>query len=358
MSAGDFTAATLPVKIASDVAYVQVTIFSVKDKPDLLHLSVSGAAPVGEIKSASWSQAKDFSLTSWFLYTENKVFWGTAANDPLSTQQVIPLSPGGSIVQAPISASLASSTASSTATPTATPTATLVPGASPNASAVSVSTSSMATPSAASTSGDSKGGVSSGAIAGAAVGCLIAGALIAGLIFWFFWCKRKASHVRDYEASNTTLMPREKGFATNAISLGSGSSAASPMAGPLPLPLEDKAITGEISKISSSIKNHVQSYYQSGRVSSGLIDLDDIHAIGSHQPISAGTLSTLLDNPATREIALRFCIAWVVCSRIQPASDPMMSLLPVEVAGYFRMMANERGGSSGKHINVQDEVAS
>jgi hypothetical protein len=327
---------------------VSVALFFAKDNTEILHLSILGTPTIGEIKTGTWSTAKDFPLSSWFLYKEHQIFWGTAASDPLSAQQSTPLVPGTTV---PTPAGAASSS------PTATPSLTL--GINPTAPASPLPTSSLATPTTqAQKSGNSKGGISSGAVAGAAVGCLLAGALIAGLIFWFFWRKRKASHLRDYEASNTTLMPREKGFATNATSLGSGSSAASPIAGPLPLPLEDKAITGEISKISNSIKNHVQSYYQSGRVSRGLIDLDDIHAIGSHQPISAATLSTLLDNPATREIALRFCIAWVVCSRMQPASDPMMSLLPVEVAGCFRMMANERSGSSGKHINVQDEVAS
>jgi hypothetical protein len=158
--------------------------------------------------------------------------------------------------------------------------------------------------------------------------------------------------VRDYEASSTALMPREKGFASSAVPLGSGISGASPVAGALPLPLEDKAITSDISKISNSIKNHVQSYYQMGRVSPGLIDLDDIHALGSSQSISAGTLSTLLDNPKTREIALRFCIAWVVCSRVLPSSDSGTSLLPVEVAGCFEKMTKTHRGSPGKNDHV------
>lgn len=140
----------------------------------------------------------------------------------------------------------------------------------------------------------------------------------------------------------------EKGFAANTIPLGSGSSATSPVSAALPLPLEDKAITGEISKIANSIKNHVQSYYQNGRVSPGLVDIDDIHALGTGQPISAGTLSTLLGNTATREIALRFCIAWAVCSRMHPDSDPKASLLPQEVAGCVQSITPQKGGSSGQ----------
>lgn len=191
-------------------------------------------------------------------------------------------------------------------------------------------------------------GVTSGAAAGIAIGCLIAGGLIAGLVFWFCWRKRKAADIRDHEASRIALMPaHEKGFAANTVPLGSGSSAVSPVSAALPLPLEDKAITSEISKIANSIKNHVQSYYQNSRVSPGLIDVDDIHAIGGGQPISAGTLSTLLGNTATREIALRFCIAWAVCSRMQPGGDPKTSLLPLEVAGCVQSITPQKGGSPG-----------
>jgi len=116
----------------------------------------------------------------------------------------------------------------------------------------------------------------------------------------------------------------------------------------LPLPLEDKAITGEISKISSSIKNHVQSYYHVDRVNAALLDLDDIQAMGYDLPVSAGMISTLLGNTATREIALRFCIAWVVCSRILPGTDSSTSLLPLEVAKCSEKIAGVQMGSTGE----------
>ncbi|KAL1799284.1 hypothetical protein ACET3X_003321 [Alternaria dauci] len=49
-------------------------------------------------------------------------------------------------------------------------------------------------------------------------------------------------------------------------------------------------------------------------------------------------------NAATREIALRFVIAWVVVSKIQPSKDPSKSLLPSEVAHcYQAISAGDRG---------------
>jgi hypothetical protein len=189
--------------------------------------------------------------------------------------------------------------------------------------------------------------VTSGAAAGLAIGCFFAGLLLAGLIFWFCWRKRKPSRAHDYEASRTALVAPEKGFATQASPL-----AATPMSDLMPLPLEDKAVSGEISKIASSIKNHIQSYYHADRVNAAFLDLNDIQAMGSNLPVSVETLSTSLSNAATREIALRFCVAWVVCSRILPGAGSKSTLLPLEIADCSKKIANTQKGSSCKYEHV------
>ncbi|KAF2685067.1 hypothetical protein K458DRAFT_387960 [Lentithecium fluviatile CBS 122367] len=182
-------------------------------------------------------------------------------------------------------------------------------------------------------------GLSGGAVAGVAIGCLLGGALIAGLLAWFFLRKKGPDSVRDSEASSMALIHREKGPTAKTMSLESGSPIAAALENGLPLPLEDKAITGEISKISNLIKNHVQSYYHAGRVSPVLIDYDDLQALGSDMPVSVGTLSTLLGNSATRESALRFCIAWIVVSRMQIDSPPNTTFLPPEISKCFQAMS-------------------
>ncbi|KAF2177497.1 hypothetical protein K469DRAFT_603066 [Zopfia rhizophila CBS 207.26] len=181
-------------------------------------------------------------------------------------------------------------------------------------------------------------GVSPGATSGIAIGCLLAGALIAGLVVWFCLGKAGNRRVRDQEASAVAFLHREKHANAKAQSLEDGSPISQIMGNSLPQPLEDKAISGEISKISNLVKNHVQSFYHNGRVSPGLLDLDDLQALGNDIPISAGTLSTLLGNSDTREIALRFCIAWVLVSRIQLYSNPSISFLPPEIAECFQSM--------------------
>ncbi|KAH7135445.1 hypothetical protein B0J11DRAFT_611380 [Dendryphion nanum] len=176
-------------------------------------------------------------------------------------------------------------------------------------------------------------GLSSGAAAGVAIGCLLAGALIAGALLWFFCIRsRKRSGTRDAEASSIALIRNEKGPSAKATSLGSGSPISRTLENGLPQPLEDGAISGEISKISNLIKNHVQSFYHHSRVSPGLLDIDDLQALGKSLPISTGTLSTLLGNSDTREVALRFSIAWVVISRIHTSGDANSTFLPPEVA--------------------------
>ena len=193
-------------------------------------------------------------------------------------------------------------------------------------------------------------GLSTGATAGIAIGCFAAGALLAGLIFWFCWRKRGRSNAQ-YPAENTyALASQEKGFSANAIPLSTKRSSVAGLNGGLPQPLEDKAISGNVSKISNAIKNHVQSYYHASRVNPGLIDYEDLHALGPGLPVSVGTLTTLIGNAATREIALRFIIAWVIVSKLQPSKDPSRSLLPSEVAQCYQAVATgDRGYQGMRH---------
>jgi len=193
-------------------------------------------------------------------------------------------------------------------------------------------------------------GLSTGAIAGIAIGCFAAGALLAGAILWF--CRRRRRQPKNqYPQPDTyALASQEKGFSASAIPLAGKRSSVAALGGGLPQPLEDKAISGDVSKISNAIKNHVQSYYHTSRVNPGLIDYEDLHALGPGLPVSVGTLTTLIGNAATREIALRFIIAWVIVSKLQPSKDPSRSLLPSEVAQCYQAVATgDRGYQGMRH---------
>jgi len=216
-----------------------------------------------------------------------------------------------------------------------------VTGTSPQSAASST------TSKGGSQSANSGSGLSTGAIAGVAIGCLAAGALIAGLVLWACWRRRSKSRTQYSQTNTYATSSNEKGFTANAIPLTGQRSSALASGGVFPQPLEDKAISGDVSKISNAIKNHVQSYYHTSRVSPGLIDHDDLQALGSNLPVSAGTLATLMESTATREIALRFIIAWVIISKIQPSRDPSKSLLPSEVAHCYQAITNGDDGYQG-----------
>ncbi|CAI9628657.1 hypothetical protein GT037_001948 [Alternaria burnsii] len=219
------------------------------------------------------------------------------------------------------------------ATPNSTPTPSQSSGSVLN-TASSVQPTVTSQPSAK----NSSDGLGAGVVAGVAVGCLAAGALIAGLVLWFCWRRKRVSKAQYSQADTYASASHEKGFSTNTIPL-TGQRHAATLGRGLPQPLEDKAISGDVSKISNAIKNHVQSYYHTSQVNPGLIDYDDLQALGSNLSISVGTLTTLLGNAATREIALRFIIAWVVISKVQPSKDPSKTLLPSEVADCYQAIS-------------------
>jgi hypothetical protein len=190
--------------------------------------------------------------------------------------------------------------------------------------------------------------LSTGAVAGVAIGCLIGGALLAAFLGWLFLRRRKSSgrHVSEYKGLAPVSHEKEPG--TKTTTLKSGSPVTASLESGLPQPLEDQALSGEITKISNLIKNHVQSYYRIGRVNSLVIDYKHVQALGKELPVSVGTLSTLLSDSTTRESALRFCIAWVVVARMQFQSPAEATFLPPEISRCLREMTIVNSGSGRK----------
>jgi hypothetical protein len=163
-------------------------------------------------------------------------------------------------------------------------------------------------------------------------------------LFWFFKRKSNNRHqTLDQETRAAALSGQEKQPVANIKPLDNANLTTRTVENNLPQPLEDNAIAEAISKISNSIKNHVQSYYHSARVSVGTVNPDALQALGDGFPTSIGTLNTMLANPTTRETALRLCIAWVVVSRIQFGGDPRITFLPPEVISCIDSMTGLDG---------------
>lgn len=111
----------------------------------------------------------------------------------------------------------------------------------------------------------------------------------------------------------------------------------------LPQPPDDHTVGGEMSKLRTLIKNHVQSYYHNGLLKSTSTDIDRAvtEVAAENMPISASTLTSLFANPRTRMPALRFYLAWTVIQRLEPTCDLGRTFLPPEVAGCLKSMATK-----------------
>ncbi|KAF2646543.1 hypothetical protein P280DRAFT_415937 [Massarina eburnea CBS 473.64] len=315
------------------------TFYTANSAPNAFLYATTGTAPALTISPNTWLQ------DTWVAYSwepSKNAFWPKdgpfAATSPLSALNTIALTSGGISTSAASITSAVTNPSGTTSPPPANGSSTSSTSSIPSSTS-SIPSSTSPTPSSTGKMDPKKNGLGTGAVVGVAIGCLIAGALIAGLLAFCFMKRKKPKSARDSEASALALMYQEKGPAVKAVSVPFA------MEGGIPQPLEDKAVSGEISKISNLIKNHVQSYYHSKSVNPGLIDYDDIQALGDDLPVSVGTLTTLLGNAATREPALRFCIAWVITSRIQLHDSPTTTFLPHEISECLRSMSPLDRGS-------------
>jgi len=188
-------------------------------------------------------------------------------------------------------------------------------------------------------------GVSPGGVAGAAIGCLLAGLLIGALAVFLFMKRRndKRSHYRGDYAPPVTAVPPvapEKAMPLVTANTFDADSAAAIVENTLPQPEEDQTILNEMVKLQNSIKNHVSSFYEKGHVPPIDGNLEAYDYLGGDLPLSASSLSALLQNPGTRVAAIRFCIAWAALYRAGFYCSLADSSLP---PGVTAVMANMSG---------------
>lgn len=142
----------------------------------------------------------------------------------------------------------------------------------------------------------------------------------AGLIFWFCCGKRNLRRGRNFKTNALVTGSFDKEPTTELATLEDRKTASANIDSILALPLEDRTITGEISKISNLIKNHVQSFYHNSRVATEAVEHYCLRRLDLSIPVTSSSLGMPLTNPTTREVALRFCIALVIISRMQTQS--------------------------------------
>lgn len=66
------------------------------------------------------------------------------------------------------------------------------------------------------------------------------------------------------------------------------------------------------------------------------------------------SLEALIASPNTRQIALRFCIAWIIISRMGLESDFETTFLPPEVASCIQSMRGMIDNPTGKHASASE----
>ena len=218
---------------------------------------------------------------------------------------------------------------------TTSPNALASPKTPPQSGSAQVSTSS-ATPGGPTTSATgSATKLSNGAVAGIGIVCAVAGALLAGLIVFFLFRRKRqqssypeqhlpfngAGHMGQEKYGMVTTTREVKGAtATNIDRL-------------LPLPAEDDAIIGGLSKIRDGIKNHVQNYYYSGPINHEMVDESRLVDLSQATGIPTSALLKFLFNPATRVPTIRLFLGHLILSRCQGRTDGQPSFLPNEVSG-------------------------
>ncbi|UPX13349.1 uncharacterized protein EKO05_0003862 [Ascochyta rabiei] len=187
------------------------------------------------------------------------------------------------------------------------------------------------TPSAVTPPPTHSNGLAGGAVAGVAIGTFLAGLLIAGAVFFFLLRRQKKRHAvaaAAYSRQEAPYKERDVGPEKRAaVVTGAGSNIDAL----LPQPVEDDAITGDLSKIRDNIKNHVRTYYRSGPISATDVNEAGIRDIATLMRINSAVLVGALSTPSSRDNALRSIVASVILARCTGRGKS--SLLPSELAG-------------------------
>ena len=192
-------------------------------------------------------------------------------------------------------------------------------------------------------------------MAGVAIGMLLAGVLIAGIVFFFLLSRQKKRHAMSAAAYSRQHAPYternvgpEKGATVVAAAVGSIDDL-------LPQPVEDDAITGDLSKIRDNIKNHVRTYYHSGPISAADVNEAGIRDIAALTGSSAAVLVSALSNPSIRDSALRSIVGLSILTRCTGERFP--SMLPSEVAALATSISVNNGSNCKPALCVHNEPA-
>lgn len=206
----------------------------------------------------------------------------------------------------------------------------------------------------------SKAAISSGAIAGVAIACAVLGAIITAA--FFAYCIRQ----RNRDGTKRSVRGSSKPEQTNAFgsdrksSLRPATAPSDPEVVPsridvlatvLPLPMQDRSIIEEFSRLGSSIKNHAQSFYGGinahASTTTKKSPASHIAMLFENHLYSDKDIVALLREPHFRVMAVRIVLISAILKGIDSSCPAEWMLLPPEIASCItKIRASETSGDS------------
>ncbi|KAK5165271.1 uncharacterized protein LTR77_009369 [Saxophila tyrrhenica] len=210
-------------------------------------------------------------------------------------------------------------------------------------------------------------GVSPGAAAGIGVGSAVAGAIIASGLLYLLWIHRLRAR-RAYGGHTVEKSQYGGGMKGPCVAATPAKSAIGTLDAALPQPMQDSDIKGEMSRLGTSIKNHVQSYYSGAPLSQDLsISAEQLFlVVGTDAPSSKRlyprSSSVRAGAPPSATVAvIRYIVGWTILQSIQLFDPTETNLLPLGLAKYLSSMvpeAREPGGRLNPSSSANRAVVS
>lgn len=169
--------------------------------------------------------------------------------------------------------------------------------------------------------------ITSPVAAGIGIGSAAVGAMIAALIFFFILPSRKSSP-ESYQQQDFAL--DERGPAGNEKF--DVSTTVTNIKHLVPQPIEDDAMTRDLTTIFVAIKDHIQNYYHITQRQ--MVDEERLNELSRATAIPSRDIVGLLHNSRTGIPTLRLFLACYILSRCAEQSDEAQSFLPDEVLAF------------------------
>jgi hypothetical protein len=205
-----------------------------------------------------------------------------------------------------------------------------------------------------------KAAISNGAIAGVAIACVVLGAIITAAFFGY------CIHQRTRDGTKHSAKASSKPEQTNAFGSDRKSSMRPATAPPDPevvpsrvdllatvlaLPMQDRSIMEEFSRLGSSIKNHAQSFYGGinahASTTTKISPAPHIAMLFENQLYSYNDIVALLREPRSRVMAVRIVLISAILKGIDSSCPAEWMLLPPEIASCMtKIRASKTSGDS------------